>query len=209
MKIVCLSDTHTFHKEIEVPDGDVLVHAGDATINGEKWEVGDFAAWFGGLPHKYKIFVAGNHDWLFERNRRLAESILGTYGIIYLQDGFRVLDGVKFYGSPWQPEFFNWAFNLRRGSSELYAKWDAIPDNADILITHSPPEGVLDQTPDARSVGCHGLFERVTYVRPKIHVFGHIHHSYGQCKILGTTYINASICDEAYKATNKPIVIEI
>ena len=84
-KIVCLSDTHNFHDQISVPDGDILIHAGDATNGGTIEEIKLFSRWFAGLPHRHKIFVAGNHDWLFETDRRLAESLLGS-GTVYLQD---------------------------------------------------------------------------------------------------------------------------
>jgi 3',5'-cyclic AMP phosphodiesterase CpdA len=99
-KIVCLSDTHNFNHEIVVPDGDILIHAGDATVRGTEPEVEEFLAWFSSLPHRHKIFVAGNHDWLYERNNRFARLLTANFGIRYLQDSAAEIEGLKFYGSP-------------------------------------------------------------------------------------------------------------
>jgi predicted phosphodiesterase len=135
MKIVCLSDTHNCNEEIAVPEGDILIHAGDATINGTEQEIENFLFWYSALPHPYKIFVAGNHDWLFETDNQVARLLTARYGIIYLQDSSAEIEGLQIYGSPWQPRFFNWAFNLNRGE-ELAEKWDLIPRETQILITH-------------------------------------------------------------------------
>ncbi len=115
MKIVCLSDTHNCNEEIAVPDGDILIHAGDATIQGTIDEIVLFNEWFANLPHKHKIFVAGNHDWLFEINPKLANNLLDDQ-IIYLRDSFVEIEDLKIYGAPWQPRFYDWAFNLMRGA---------------------------------------------------------------------------------------------
>ena len=210
MKIVCLSDTHNCNGQITVPDGDILIHAGDATITGTVDEIVLFNEWFANLPHPYKIFVAGNHDWLFETNNRLARSLLDK-SIVYLQDSFVEIEGLKIYGSPWQPRFFDWAFNLNRGA-ELGEKWKLIPDDTDVLITHGPPFGILDEVPRryfVENTGCEELRKRVEKVRPKLHVFGHIHCGYGAVDNFGVKFINASNCDESYEPTNKAIVIDL
>ena len=212
MKIVCLSDTHNSNSQIEVPDGDLLIHAGDATITGTIDEIVLFNEWFAGLPHKYKIFVAGNHDWLFENNPIPARKILSDK-IIYLRDSFVEIEGLKIYGSPWQPRFFDWAFNLTRGA-ELAEKWKLIPDDTDILITHGPPFGILDEVPRryfVENTGCEELRKRVEELRLnklKLHVFGHIHCGYGRAEKFGVKFINASNCDESYAPTNAPIVVD-
>ena len=144
-KIVCLSDTHNCNELINVPDGDVLIHAGDATGRGTIDEIIAFNKWFANLPHRHKIFVAGNHDWLFETNNRYARSLLDS-SIYYLQDSSVEVQGLKIYGSPWQPRFFDWAFNLMRGA-ELAEKWKLAPNELDVLITHGPPFGILDEVP--------------------------------------------------------------
>jgi Icc-related predicted phosphoesterase len=203
LRIVLISDTHGFHDRITVPDGDVLIHAGDATERGSIWEVSIFAQWFGALPHRHKIFVAGNHDLLYERRPALANALVPS-----LHDKQTEIEGLKIYGSSWQPEFYNWAFNLPRGSS-LAEKWALIPEDTDILITHGPPFGVLDCCDDGRAVGCDDLLAAVKRIKPKIHVFGHIHHGYGMVEIGGTKFVNASVCDESYEPVNAPIVIDI
>lgn len=208
MKIVCISDTHTFEYDIAVPDGDVLIHAGDATINGEPWEVSRFALWLKRQPHKHKIFVAGNHDWLFEKDPQAARAAIESVGTHYLQDESIMLDGLRFYGSPWQPRFCDWAFNLDRGDA-IKQKWDCIP-KCDVLITHGPPWGVLDYAKLCEPhLGCEELIKAVGRARPRVHVFGHVHGGYGEAHIQGIHFINASICDEAYRPVNKPIVFNL
>ena len=215
MKIVCLSDTHNCNQEITVPDGDILIHAGDATIRGTQTEVEDFLAWFSSLPHQHKVFVAGNHDWLFETDNRVARLLTANYKIKYLEDSFTDIEGLKIYGSPWQPRFFDWAFNLNRGG-ELAEKWKLIPADIDILITHGPPNGILDEVPRkywVENTGCEELRKRVEEIsvlgRLKLHVFGHIHCGYGQTEKFGVKFVNASNCDESYEPSQPPIVIEL
>ena len=173
-----------------------------------------FNRWFVGLSHKRKIFVAGNHDWLFEKDNDLARRLLDP-GIIYLQDSSIEIDGLKIYGSPWQPRFFDWAFNLNRGP-EMAEKWAMIPDDIDILITHGPPHGILDLVPRKgwdENTGCEELRKRVEQIakfgRLKLHVFGHIHCGYGVHEEFGVKFVNASTCDEQYNPTQPPIVIDL
>lgn len=214
MRIVCISDTHNCLEQIAVPEGDVLIHSGDATVNGSEIEVIGFLARFSRLPHKRKIFVAGNHDWLFEKDDDRARRLLDP-GISYLQDSSTEIDGLKIYGSPWQPRFFDWAFNLNRGR-EMAEKWAMIPDDIDILITHGPPHGILDLVPRKgwdENTGCEELRKRVEQLahlgRLKLHVFGHIHCGYGVHEEFGVKFVNASICDEQYNPTQSPIVIDL
>lgn len=214
MKIVCLSDTHNCNEQIKVPEGDILLHSGDATIRGTQPEVEEFLGWYSSLPHQYKIFVAGNHDWLYETNNHFARMITANFNIIYLQDSFIEIDGLKIYGSPWQPRFFDWAFNLNRGA-ELAEKWKLIPNDIDILITHGPPNGILDEVERkywTENTGCEELIKKVEELskhRLKLHLFGHIHCGYGQTEKFGVKFVNASNCDEEYNPTQPPIVVEI
>lgn len=221
-RIVLLSDTHNAHDEINVPAGDILIHAGDATGRGTIEEINAFSRWFTALPHKHKILVAGNHDWLFETNPALAKSLMRD--CIYLQDSLAQIENLKIYGSPWQPRFYDWAFNLDRGA-ELAEKWHLIPDDTDILITHGPPFGILDAAPRGslpdENVGCADLRRRVEELAAlgnlKLHVFGHIHHSYGATEMFGeknnrksgVKFANASNCDESYAPVNVPLVFDL
>jgi len=209
VRVVAISDTHTFEDRIAVPDGDVLIHAGDATISGDYFEVATFAEWFQSQPHRHKIFVAGNHDWLFDfsRSPELAEPLITDFGH-YLKDSMVEIEGVKFYGSPWQPRFCDWAFNMDRGAA-IRRYWDRIPP-CDVLITHGPPWGILDYVKLGEPhLGCEELLKAVGRTKPRFHVFGHIHGGYGEWQLNGTRFINASICDESYSPVNHPIVFEI
>jgi Icc-related predicted phosphoesterase len=211
-RIVAISDTHSRHHQFgTLPDGDILIHAGDATVQGKFDEVIEFNRWLGTLPHKHKIFVAGNHDFLFERAPDLARVLITN--AVYLQDSFVVIEGLKIYGSPWQPRFFDWAFNLDRGAT-IRRKWGRIPDDTDVLITHGPPKGILDMVIDRwtgtyEAVGCEELLPIVQRIRPRVHIFGHIHAGYGQVTQDGVRYINTSSCNEQYKIVNAPIVIDL
>ncbi len=218
MRVVCLSDTHNRHGELEVPDGDVLLHAGDATLRGTREELVDFARWLGDQPHRHKLMTAGNHDFLFERSPLEARALIR--GAIYLEDSGVELEGLSFWGSPWQPWFFDWAFNLPRGAA-LREKWARIPPGTDVLMTHGPPHGIGDQVEGpvsrvlgalmsgGRHVGCEELRVAVERLRPRLHVFGHIHEGYGREQREGTEFVNASNCDRAYRAVQAPIVVDL
>jgi Icc-related predicted phosphoesterase len=209
LKIVFISDTHLRHRNypIDVPECDLLIHSGDALSKGSADELRQFAPWFDGLKAKRKIFVAGNHDWVFEKENALARSLLPKE-VIYLQDELVEVGGLKIYGSPWQPEFCEWAFNLVRGWP-LRKKWEAIPEGIDILVTHGPPMGILDYSKFGNEhVGCGDLRQELYRVKPKIHAFGHIHGDYGTAVWANTLFVNASLCDEAYVASHPPIAVE-
>lgn len=198
--IVCVSDTHGRHDRIPVPDGDVLVHAGDLTVDGGVDDVARFDDWLASLPHRQKVVVCGNHDWCFQR--RPAEARARLRHAVYLEDQAAVIDGLRFYGSPWQPWFLDWAFNLPRGP-ELAAKWALIPGDTDVLVTHGPPAGVLDLTNRGERTGCTDLRERVRLVCPKLHVFGHIHEAAGADRVGGTLFVNACCAT----ARNRAVVV--
>lgn len=218
MRLVCLSDTHGLHARLSVPDGDVLVHAGDASMQGGEDELRRFADWLRGLPHRRKVVVAGNHDWLCERQPGRAAEIFA--GLDYLLDSGVEIDGRRFWGSPWQPWFLSWAFNLPRGEA-LQAKWDLIPPGTDVLVTHGPPSGLLDEVETLAArvlnslaahdghVGCRDLRTAVEALAPRVHVFGHIHEGYGQLRAGGTLYVNASNCDRRYRPVNAPVVVDL
>ncbi|MDP2308528.1 MAG: metallophosphatase domain-containing protein [Pseudomonadota bacterium] len=205
MRIVCVSDTHSFHDRVDVPDGDILVHTGDLSRRGSREDVRSFDRWLGALPHPHKVVIAGNHDFCFERDATARGWITNA---IYLQDEGCVIAGLKFWGSPWQPRFFDWAFNLDRGV-QLREKWDLIPPDTDVLLTHGPPHGVLDVTYAGLVVGCEELRAAVSRVRPRLHVFGHIHEGYGRSEQDGTRFVNASSCNVQYIPTQAPIVVDL
>ena len=217
MKLVVTSDCHGRLESADLPPGDVLILAGDLFSNRFTHPETDAASQFkdllelddfcGRQDYEHVLLIAGNHDWVFERNRQAARQLKN---VVYLEDTGVIIDGIKFYGSPHQPEFFNWAFNLPRSGSELARVWSLIPDDTEVLITHGPPAGILDQPfGKGEHYGCELLLKRVEQVRPRLHVFGHIHGSYGQTRVGETLFVNASLCDEHYQPVNRPHVIEI
>ena len=209
LSICIISDTHNKHKRLgRLPDADVIIHCGDFTSVGQSHEIVDFMKWFSMLPQKYKIIIAGNHDWLFERNRLMALEKVPK-NIIYLEDSGVEIEGLNFYGSPVQPIFCNWAFN--RPEEKLAEHWKAIPDDTDVLITHTPPYSIMDfSIYDKISTGSPSLYwEVMNRIKPLAHMMGHIHSGYGIKVIENTTFINASNLDENYMCVNPPILIEI
>jgi Icc-related predicted phosphoesterase len=221
MRIVLISDTHGLHDHMPpVPDGDVLIHAGDFTNVGEDSDVLRFDRWLGTLPHKHKLVIAGNHERGWDQpGKYLGRDLSNAY---YLQDSSINIDGKNFYGSPWTPSFgYGWAFNADRdiesqktGRTLIKEYWSGIPDAGlvDVLITHGPPRGIGDQSaPEygGEHVGCDDLARQVEISQPYIHVFGHIHGGYGRTVHKNTVYYNASTCDEAYRPVHKPWVVEL
>jgi Icc-related predicted phosphoesterase len=219
MRITFISDTHNKHKLItnDLIGGDLLIHAGDISSMGYEHEIREFCKWFNSIDnYHHKVFIAGNHDWGFENNVDKVNQIINSYKTInYLQDdwlkvSFDKSDNlVNIYGSPWQPEFYNWAFNLPRNGNQLQQKWDNIPTDTDILITHGPAYGYVDKVVGQyENLGCELLTQRIKEIKPKIHVCGHIHTGYGYTFDGNTHYINASVLNEQYGYSNKPLTVD-
>ncbi len=217
MKITFISDTHTKQSYLNLPGGDLLIHAGDIMNSGySKSDIHAFCKWFEAQDYTHKIFIAGNHDIMFENHPLEANTIVNNYDVDYLQDEQLDLwdeedQQLVIYGTPWQPEFCNWAFNLPRNGKELEEKWNAIPKDTDILITHGPPQGHLDISGppyNEGNLGCELLRVKVDNQPPKVHVFGHIHGSYGYKFHNGTHFINASVLNERYDQVNEPMTID-
>jgi Icc-related predicted phosphoesterase len=216
-RLTFLSDTHTKHDKLNgfLPGGDILLHSGDLTSRGYITEIENFMKWYNNINnYDTKVFIAGNHDFGFQDdNQKLRGLLTGYKTIDYLEDELMMVgeeydNMIKIWGSPWQPEFHNWAFNLPRGE-KIKEKWDMIPVDTDILITHGPPMGKLDYVPyDNINVGCEELMKRVSEIKPKIHVFGHIHEGHGYVFDGTTHYINAAVLNGRYEFRNKPLTID-
>lgn len=209
MRLVCVSDTHLFHDErFVVPDGDVFVHTGDMCRRGDLDELAQAATWLAALPHRRKLVVAGNHDWAFQREAVAARVLLRSMvpGVIYLEDEAAVIDGVRFWGSPWQPEFNDWAFNLPRGAA-LAKVWAKIPTRMDVLVTHGPPDGIGDRSgwEGEERAGCVDLRARVVQAAPRLHIFGHIHQDGGFWREGETAFANVT----TWECARAPTVIDI
>jgi len=214
-RFVLVSDTHNQHSSVQLPDGDVLIHSGDFSFNGNMKEYKNFFFWLEGQEKRYKhvIWVAGNHDgnrFVEERGEAWLEETFVEVPGIYLQDTSVVVAGYRVYGSPWTPQFGNWSFMESRDA--IKQKWDAIPEDTEILVTHGPPFEIGDRNSSQDPCGCGWLKQRVKELPDlKMHVFGHIHESAGEHSLFGSDikFVNASICTSAYKPTNKPIVIDL
>jgi len=220
MIITLISDSHNKHKQLteDLPGGDLIIHAGDISSMGYFHEIHNFCDWYSKLyMYDTKIFIAGNHDFGFQDSpNSILELLKGYPKINYLQDDLYLLgeeydnyeDRIKVYGSPWSPRFLEWAFNADRGE-DIKQYWDRISLDTDILITHGPPHGILDSNSwNPLGIGCEELKIRIKEVKPKIHVFGHLHFGYGYKFEDDIHFINASILNDQYKYANKPLTID-
>jgi len=242
VRFVCISDTHSYESKTmaiqttldKIPGGDVLLHCGDFTSVGRLEEVMAFAKWFGSLPHKRKILIAGNHDLSLDgatyaaTSKRFggmgklgedhdaaevskkARSILASIpNCEYLMDSGTSVEGITVWGSPWQPEFCDWAFNLPRGAP-CREKWALIPEGTDVVLTHGPPLGHGDELCHGGRAGCADLLDELQRrVKPQYHCFGHIHEDWGVTTDGVTRYVNASTCNFQYRPINRPIIFDI
>ena len=218
LEIVAIRDTHNRHKEVVIPECDILVHAGDYSLKGYDGEIERFYKWLNKQPAKHIVSVQGNHEVGWERSPYNCISIAVKHcpNVHLLNNTSITIEGIKIHGMPDTPYFCNWAFNRARNDREsmlydipLMKKYtDNIPNDTNILVTHGPPYGILDLCPDGRIVGCEDLMDRVNIVKPDVHIFGHIHHSHGEKHINGTSFYNAAICDEMYYPSNPITEIE-
>jgi Icc-related predicted phosphoesterase len=189
MPTLCLiADTHRRHRELTIPPCDILIHAGDM-CSFRKDDLGTLADvddWFASLPARHIVCVAGNHDFPME------DQSFTFQHATELRDQHIELEGLKLYGSPWCP--FLAGFAHYRDDDGLIEAWTRIPTGLDILITHTPPEGILDMPSDGKThLGCEHLSQALARTLPRLHVFGHIHASHGTYATPQTTYINAAI----------------
>lgn len=199
MELVFLSDTHGRHEEFELGSGDVLVHSGDAELVTDKC-LEEFAVWMSLQDFKYKIFVPGNHDTFIETNTDLCREIFEDYGINMLIDEGIEIDGHLFWGSPYTPTFGYWSF--MKDPSDLIPHWQKIPNDVSVLITHGPPQYLLDYT-SRYNAGCQFLSQYVIQKKPIIHAFGHIHESYGFKEFNDIIFVNAAVAPSLYDSEEK------
>jgi len=221
MIIDCISDLHG-----ELPDlegGDLLIIAGDITRSDKIKQWKAFFEWLEKQSYKMKVLVPGNHDGFLEDCCSTEESrLIGVFeedhGLEILIDSGVEFEGVKVWGSPWTPNLYDWHFMLPRGE-KLKEKWDQIPQDTNILVTHGPPHAILDEASMGKNYkkhcGCVDLREAVQRVKPRLHVFGHVHESYGRkTEVWGpeifqsTQFVNCSLMNENYKYVNKPIRVD-
>lgn len=208
MRIAVFSDSHTFHRRIQLPEADVLVCCGDITGKGEVETVTDFIDWIRDLPYRHKLLVPGNHDHCFDiRKTGFVQGLhaaLEDAGVVFCIDRRVELDGVVFYGSPWVPNLPGWAF-YDKGED----RFSDIPRDTQVLVTHSPPKGILDQG-DYHNGSIHLLRAVRSLPRLKVHLFGHVHEGYGELREEGEPhFVNACVCTRnPCLPTNAPILVE-
>lgn len=214
IRICAIADVHEQWEALRIPQCDLLVVAGDLTYIGDYAKISEFNTWC----HRLKqgrvgeiVVIAGNHDLSAERTPDTFSALLPD--VVYLCDQEATVKGLRVYGSPWTPSFFrqHWVFNADRGQ-EIMEHWSKIPQGLDVLVTHGPPFGIGDLTPRLERVGCVDLLNTITNMgdqAPRLHIFGHIHGGYGMTYRDKTVFMNASVCTEHYKPTNKPLVIDL
>lgn len=201
VRIVAVADTHNY-QFFDLPAGDIFIHAGDATMSGTKKEEDDFRAWLDILTFMYRwvVFTPGNHDFWAERCLRMK-------GVVFLNNSSVKLEGLKIWGSPYTPTYGPWAF--MKPDDELALFWNMIPSDTDIVITHGPPMGILDLTTRNVNAGSLTLLNKIKEIRPKAHIFGHIHEAAGSFTKDTTMFYNVSVVDKQYQKVNGATVIEI
>jgi Icc-related predicted phosphoesterase len=206
MRVVALSDTHNKHAELVIPDGDLLVHAGDLTGWGTDAELAAILDWLVALPHHYKVVVAGNHDRAFARKEVAAA--MRARGIAYLEGTSLEVDGLRVWGGPWTPPHRRslWAYELPL--AERAARWSTIPDDVHLLVTHTPAAGILDVGGRGRLAGCPALRARVEALpQLRAHVCGHVHEGRGELLREGVRHVNASSFGRRYADPLRPAIV--
>jgi Icc-related predicted phosphoesterase len=212
MRIATTADLHG-HLPV-VPACDVLVIAGDVTPTADhdvafqaRWLDTEFRAWLDAAPARAVVGIAGNHDFVFERAPELVPDDLPW---TYLEDSAATIVGVRFWGSPWTPWFFDWAFNAPKGEDGerfLAERYAGVPPDTDVLVIHGPPAGYGDLTARGMTVGSTAQLELVRRVAPALNVYGHIHEGRGSWRLGPTQLVNASAVDLQYQLHDEPIVV--
>jgi Icc-related predicted phosphoesterase len=204
VRVVCISDTHELHRDLALPDGDLLIHAGDFTFWNHVSKIRDFNDWLGELPHRHKVVIPGNHDRAFNQDPRFRAMI--TNAALLINESVR-LCGLNIWGSPVTCDDDAFGYTKRDERARLYA---SIPADTHILITHGPPYGILDREPGSRKrEGCTELRLAVMRLQPRLHVFGHVHAGYGTCHTERTLFVNAALLGWTGDIENRPIVMDI
>lgn len=218
MKIVCISDVHAKWNKVIIPECDLLISAGDYSFLGESHMVRDYHKWLDKQPARHIISVQGNHEKNVEKNFSFYQDLAREQcpRVHFIDEGFVEIEGKQIWCSAITPWFHNWAWN--RFPDEIIKHWDKIPNDIDVLVTHGPPQGILDEVRnfnrevgewESGHCGCPELLKKVMIIKPMLHVFGHIHPGYGIKVVDGTTFINAALCNDDYKLANNPIVFNV
>lgn len=218
MRLVFISDTHGYLRERDIPDGDVLIHCGDACSSGQEFEFENFMRQMEQLRPRFRqiLYTPGNHDRCVEAHPNKCRKAFDRPNTkLLIHEPFE-FEGIKFFGSPYTPQFFDWSFMYPREKGKEI--WCNIPDDTDVLFTHGMPYGVLDSVGRLigsdfdEHVGCHDLLDRIVEIEPKVFAGGHLHLRGGNTMTidgLSTVFANAAICDDSYSPVHRPIEIDI
>jgi len=228
IRLMCFSDTHGRHNNIKkenIHQCDIAICAGDFSLWGNPSEVRSFLTFIKGLPAKHKIIIAGNLDLTFDKERlslfsqtfeenefgddtnSIKDEFINDQSVNYLENSSIELEGIKFYGSPYTPNFGDFGFPTYSNTAEDV--WSNIPLNTDVLITHGPPHLILDRTNSGFRAGCPFLRKRIEQVVPSLVLFGHIHEAHGCEKIGDTIYSNVSVVDFNRYVVHSPTYFDI
>lgn len=207
VRIVVISDTHGWHEELDVQSGDVLIHCGDFEdlFAGDAGMLDRADAWLARQNFEKILCTGGNHDRELERRVRTGQQPLAHAH--FLQESGLTIHGLKFWGAPWVPMLDGHAFFAE--DKKLETAWSRIPEDVDVLITHTPPAGVLDRSSGEASLGCPFLTDALQRVKPRLHCFGHVHAAAGREDRDGTTFVNATSVDSRRDVVNPPFVIDL
>ena len=207
VSVTVVSDTHLRHRELGLPPGDLLIHCGDMfnlRTTGAA-VLRDIDAWFGQQPFAKILCIGGNHDHALQDALKANHQPFANAH--YLQDEVYSFEGLTIYGSPWVPGLPGHAFH--RGQAGLQDAWQSIPKCVDVLVTHTPPAGILDRSSRGQSHGCPILARRLPALKPRVHCFGHVHASAGETFRAGTKFINASMIESRTGRLLSPHSFEI
>jgi Icc-related predicted phosphoesterase len=206
-KLVFISDTHRQYNGVSIPECDFLIFCGDEDLNSEQSCL-IFNDWLGEQPAKNIVMTVGNHDFYAEENPEEFKKLMTNAKVLI--DKYLEIDGLKIYGTPWTPTFYDWAF--MKPDLNLAKVFANIPTGLDILITHGPPMYILDQNSRYQHCGSQSLYNAVKEKAPKINCFGHIHEARGEVIVGDTRFINAACCPVWTSDGLKefaPIILEI
>jgi Icc-related predicted phosphoesterase len=205
LTVVLISDTHELHREVQVPPGDLLIHAGDFTMfSRSAAAIFDFSDWLEELPHRWKILIPGNHFFLESDPTRRKWIRNAT---MLINESIEIM-GLHIWGSP-MTTLYGGAFG-RSSERDREMAYSRIPADTDILVTHGPPYGILDQVAGSEChSGCSQLLAAVRRIKPKLHVFGHVHGGYGTFNTPDTLFVNAALPGQGFDLSNPPHVFRL
>jgi len=202
MNVMFISDSCGQHDALMLPWGNMIIHAGNITRNGTRSEVVDFLQWFAHLNYQHKIFIAGTDDHFFEKEPKAVRRLIPA-GVIYLEESGVEIGGLKIWGSPYNS--YNHGSAFGKTEEKIVGHWEKIPDDSNMLVIHSPAYGVLDKNAKGEHEGSKDLLRKLVKVEPRYFICGHRQSTHGYEYRYGIHFINASVTNDEFKITHKPV----